>query len=66
MSFETLKNILKENREQAERDYQESLDPTECPYDAWDLKVNSEGQKSCPICGRIWGVRTFNLGQNIR
>lgn len=27
---------------------------TECPYCAWELKVNSKGQKACPICGRIW------------
>ena len=54
MSFEQLKNIIKENKEQAERDYQESLDPTECPYCAWDLKVNSKGEKSCPICGRTY------------
>ena len=27
---------------------------TECPYCAWDLRVNKKGQKACPICGRIW------------
>ena len=54
MGFETLENIIEQNKEQAERDYQESLDPTECPYCAWNLKVNSKGEKSCEICGRIW------------
>ncbi len=52
MSFEVLKNILKENREQIELERQEEL--TECPYCAWDLKVNSKGEKSCEICGRVW------------
>ncbi len=27
---------------------------TECPYCAWDLQINSEGQKSCSLCERIW------------
>ena len=54
MGFEQLKNIIKENKEQAILDEQEAMNPTECPYCAWGLKVNSKSEKSCPICGRIW------------
>ncbi len=54
MSFETLLNIIKQNKEQVELDKQEAMNPTECPYDAWPLNENSKGEKSCPICGRIW------------
>lgn len=54
MGFETLLNIIKENKEQAILDEQESMNPTECPDHAWPLNVNSKGEKSCPIDGRIW------------
>jgi len=54
MSFDQLKNILEQNKERAELDYLEAMNPTECPDDAWPLNENSRGQKSCPICGRIW------------
>ena len=54
MGFGQLKNIIKENKEQAEKDYQESLAPTECPYCAWPLGENSKGEKNCLLCGRIW------------
>lgn len=54
MGFETLQNIINSNREQAILDEQEALSPTECPYDVWPLKENEKGEKSCPICGRIW------------
>jgi len=54
MGFETLKNIIEENRKQAELDKQEAMNPTECPECAWILDVNSKGQKSCPICLRVW------------
>ena len=54
MGFETLKNIIEFNKEQLEIEKQEELNPTECPYDAWTLKENSKGEKSCEICGRIW------------
>ena len=56
MGFETLLNIIKENKAQAELDKQaeETANMTECPYDAWPLKENSKGEKSCPICGRIF------------
>jgi len=52
MSFETLKNIIDWNKEQEEIAREEEL--TECPYDAWPLQVNSKGDKSCEICGRVW------------
>ncbi len=54
MGFETLKNILEANRIQAEVDKQEAMNPTERPWDAWPLDENSKGEKSCPICGRIF------------
>ena len=55
MGFETLKEIMKANRRQAELDEEIAQNPTECPHDAWPLSENSKGQKSCPICERIWG-----------
>lgn len=54
MGFETLLNTIKENKEQTELDKQEEMNPTECPEDCWPLSVNDKGEKSCPICGRIW------------
>ena len=54
MGFETLKNILDFNKEQEELDKQEAMYPTECPDCAWPLLENSKGQKTCPICERIW------------
>ena len=57
MSFETLKNIIEQNKEQAILDEQEAMNPTECPWDAWPLDENSKGQKSCPICGGIFNGR---------
>ncbi len=55
MSFEQLKNILDWNKEnQTNHHIDEDLENNLCPYDAWPLNENSKGQKSCPICGRIW------------
>ena len=54
MGIEILKNIIKQNKEQAILDEQEAMNPTECPDCAWTLRENSKGQKSCEICGRIW------------
>uniref|UniRef100_A0A6M3JWG9 Uncharacterized protein n=1 Tax=viral metagenome TaxID=1070528 RepID=A0A6M3JWG9_9ZZZZ len=54
MGFETLLNIIKQNEEQALIDEVEAMNPTECPYDAWPLDENSKGEKSCPICERLW------------
>ena len=55
MGFETLKNIIEFNREQARLHPQdEDLENDICPYDAWNLNTNERGEKSCPICGRIW------------
>ena len=53
MSFETLKNILKENREQKSVE-EEALENNECPIDGFALKTNSKGERSCEFCGRIY------------
>jgi len=52
MGFEQLLNIYKYNKEQEEIGREEEL--AECPEDCYPLQINSRGQKSCPICGRIW------------
>jgi len=57
MGFETLLNIIKHNKEQAEIDKEEAMNPTNCPDCYWPLDENSKGQKSCPICGRIFNGR---------
>lgn len=54
MGFEQLKNIIDENRKQAEIDREEAMNPTECPDCAWEFDINSKNEKSCPICGRVW------------
>jgi hypothetical protein len=54
MGFEILKNIIAENKRYAEEAREEERNPTECDECWWPLDVNSEGGKSCPICGRIW------------
>ena len=54
MGFEILKDIIRENKEQAELDKQEAMNPTECPDCNWNLSENEKGEKSCLICGRIW------------
>lgn len=54
MGFETLKNIIEYNKEQEELGKEEAMNPTMCPDDWWPLQVNSKGEKSCEICGRIW------------
>ena len=43
--------ILQWKKEVEEKELEEI---TECPFCAWDLDVNSKGEKSCIICGRIW------------
>ena len=55
MGFETLKNIINFNREQARlHQADEELENNMCPFDAWPLKENGKGYKSCEICGRLW------------
>jgi len=55
MGFETLKNIIDFNREQAVlHQVDEELENNMCPYDAWPLKENEKGYRACEICGRIW------------
>lgn len=57
MGFETLQNIINFNREQAHlHQVDQELESNLCPYDAWNLDINERGEKSCPICGRIWRV----------
>ena len=53
MSYETLKNIIDFNKEQAKLP-DEDLENNVCPYCAWELDINSKGEHSCPICGRIY------------
>ena len=54
MGFETLKNIIEANKEQAILDEQETMYPVICPYCIWTLDINSKNEKSCKICGRIY------------
>ena len=54
MGYETLQNIIDFNKEQEEIGKEEAMNPTECPDHAWPLDVNSKGEKSCPIDGRVW------------
>lgn len=54
MGFETLHNIIEWNKLQEEIGRVEKLYPTECPDDAWELDIDSDGHRSCPICERVW------------
>uniref|UniRef100_A0A6M3IPI6 Uncharacterized protein n=1 Tax=viral metagenome TaxID=1070528 RepID=A0A6M3IPI6_9ZZZZ len=54
MGFEQLINIAEYNREQERIGEELAREPTECPYDEWPLDINSKGERSCPICERIW------------
>jgi len=54
MGFETLKNILDFNKEQERLGRLEKENPTWCHYCEWELQVNSKGEKSCIVCGRIF------------
>jgi len=55
MGFEQLKNIIDWNKEnEAIHPKDEDLENNMCPYDYWPLNENSKGERSCPICGRIW------------
>ena len=57
MSFEQLKNIIDWNKEnEANHQVDEDLENNQCPYDYWPLDMNSKGERSCPICGRIWRI----------
>jgi len=50
MGYETLKNIIEENKEELEK--RETMNPIKCPdCDFAPLRENSKGQKLCPICG---------------
>ena len=52
--LQTTINWNKEN--EANHPIDEDLENNLCPYDDWPLNENSEGYKSCPICGRIWRI----------
>lgn len=55
MGFETLKNIIEQNKErESNLNEDEDLTNSQCPYDYWPLDINSKGERSCPICGRVW------------
>jgi rubrerythrin len=55
MSFEQLKNIIDQNKEREENlSEDEDLSYNICPDCYWNLDINSEGKRSCPICGRIY------------
>jgi hypothetical protein len=53
MGFETLKNILDFNKAQPSI-VEQCLENNECPDCAWPLKVNSAGDKACPICEKVY------------
>jgi len=42
------------NKEQEELGREEAMNPIECPLCGGALDENSDGEKSCPMCGRIW------------
>ena len=49
MSYEQLKNMIEQSRKEAEEQAKKPI--TQCPQCAYvPLKVNSRGQKLCPIC----------------
>jgi len=53
MGFESLKNILRESRQEAaEEEKRRHGEISECPSCAFTpLKANDRGGKHCPICG---------------
>ncbi len=53
MGFETLVNIIKENKEQMELTKEEAMNPIKCPVCSFTLDENSKGEKSCIMCGWI-------------
>jgi uncharacterized Zn finger protein (UPF0148 family) len=53
MSLNNLKTIIEFNRAQPTIEA-ECLANNECPDCAWTLKVNSVGEKSCPICEKVY------------
>jgi hypothetical protein len=55
MGYESLKNIIDWNKEQANlHQVDQELENNTCPFDTWELDINSKGERSCPICGRIF------------
>jgi predicted RNA-binding Zn-ribbon protein involved in translation (DUF1610 family) len=52
--FQVIKDCIEFNKEQERLAKEEAIRPTECPDCAWNLSENSRGERSCPICGRIW------------
>ena len=59
MGYDQLKNMIDYNRTQKSVE-EKALENNECPYDIWDLDINSRGEKSCPMCGRVW-VGTYQI-----
>ncbi len=55
MGFETLNNIIDYNKEREEcLTEDEDLANNLCPFCDWPLDINSEGKRSCVICGRVF------------
>ena len=52
-NIESLKDIMAFNRTQPDGD-EEDVENNLCPFDNWTLDTNAKGEKSCPICGRVW------------
>ena len=53
MRFSGVLATLKSNRAQKTIE-EEELERNMCPYCLWPLKINDRGEKSCPICNRVW------------
>jgi len=54
MGYEQLANMMEYNKEMEELGREEKMNPTECPICGGALNENSRGDKSCPMCARIW------------
>ncbi len=48
-----LLSMLRWNREQPTIE-EEEISKGLCPFDNWPFKENEDGEKSCPICGRVF------------
>lgn len=52
MSWEQLRNILTQNREEADLEAREP--PDMCPYDGARLDVRADGIRNCPMGNFTW------------
>ena len=53
MGFSGVLATLKQNRAQPSIE-EEELANNMCPICIWPLKINEDGEKSCPMCNTIW------------